>query len=97
MIKVAHRGYINGNHPENSRSALLKAIELDYDMIEIDLRETKDKQIILHHDEDLMRLFKVDIKVKNLTLNQLKELKFSNYVDLMLSFEDALWHFLFNH
>jgi hypothetical protein len=90
MIKIAHRGYINGDHPKNSLSALGKAIELGYDMIEIDIRETKDKEIILNHDEDLMRLFKIEAKVKDLVLNELKKFKFSNLIDKILSFEDCL-------
>src|SRR5690554_1602819 len=74
MIKIAHRGYVSKNNLENSKSAVLEAIKLGYDMIEIDIRETKDKRIILNHDEDLKRVFGIDEKINELSLTDIKSL-----------------------
>lgn len=84
MIKIAHRGYVSKNNLENSNNAILEAIKLGYDMIEIDIRETKDKRIVLNHDEDLKRVFGMDKKVKNLSLADIK-----NLVDI-LTLEECL-------
>lgn len=48
---VAHRGF-SGIYPDNSYLAISKALELPcVDMIEIDVRLTSDKTIVLHHDK----------------------------------------------
>ncbi len=74
MIKIAHRGYVSNNNLENSNSAILEAIKLGYDMVEIDIRETKDKRIVLNHDEDLKRVFGIDKKVSDMSLAEIKNL-----------------------
>ena len=72
MLKIAHRGYVSNNCCENSSAAILKAIELDYDMVEIDIRETKDQKIVLSHDQNLNRIFGLDKKVSKLTLKEIQ-------------------------
>lgn len=47
LLKIAHRGF---NGKDNSKIAIMNAIDKDFDMIEIDIRKTKDNQIILCHD-----------------------------------------------
>ena len=49
MKIVGHRG---ARHlaPENTISAIKKALDLAVDEIEIDVRVTKDGHVILHHD-----------------------------------------------
>ena len=46
---IAHRG---GTHraPENSLDAFVDAIEAGADMVEFDLRQTKDKALVAYHD-----------------------------------------------
>lgn len=70
---IAHRG-ANLTAPENTLSAFSKAIELGVDMIEIDVHLTKDKQLIVIHDELLNRTTNGTGKVSNYTLNELKVL-----------------------
>lgn len=49
---VAHRG-LSSIYPDNSYLAISKALELPcVDMIEIDVRLTSDKTIVLHHDKN---------------------------------------------
>ena len=50
-IIVAHRGYAkNLDFNKNSLDAFKEAIDLGTDAIECDLRLTKDKQVIVHHN-----------------------------------------------
>jgi len=53
-IVVAHRGF-SSEFPENTILSFQKAIEVKADGIELDLRETKDGEIIVMHDEKLDR------------------------------------------
>jgi glycerophosphoryl diester phosphodiesterase len=54
-LVIAHRGY-SGYYPENSLLALEKAIKCGADGVEIDVRITKDRKLILFHDKDLKNL-----------------------------------------
>ncbi|MGN1353075.1 MAG: glycerophosphodiester phosphodiesterase, partial [Bacilli bacterium] len=64
---VAHRGF-SGIYPDNSYLAISKALELQcVDMIEIDVRLTSDKSVVLHHDKNtnindlIVSISKVDL------------------------------------
>jgi len=50
----SHRGDVQ-NYPENSLEAILSAIMLGADMVEIDIRLTKDNVMVLMHDDTLTR------------------------------------------
>lgn len=50
---VAHRGAWDANIPENSVQAFEWAIELGADMIEFDIRRTRDGELIIFHDAEL--------------------------------------------
>ncbi len=52
MKIIGHRG-ARGLAPENTIASLKKALEHHVDMLEFDLRVTKDGVVILHHDADL--------------------------------------------
>ncbi len=69
---VAHRGAHEGI-PENTLAAYKKAIELGADFVEVDLRETKDGQIVSVHN-DSVDSYARDAKgpVKGFTLAELK-------------------------
>ena len=47
---VAHRG-ASSLARENTIESFKKAIEIGVDMIEFDVRRTKDQALIVHHDE----------------------------------------------
>ena len=49
----AHRGHWVGGLPQNSIQAIQKAAELNYQMVEFDVRLTADKMVILFHDETI--------------------------------------------
>ena len=49
---IAHRGgVVYAKRPENSAGALNEAIRRGYWMIEMDIQETKDGRIVVHHDD----------------------------------------------
>lgn len=70
-IILAHRG---GSliAPENSMAAFKKSAELGVHGFEIDVRLTKDEEIVVFHDEYLNRTTDADGRVSEMTLAQLK-------------------------
>lgn len=74
VIVVAHRGDWR-NAPENSLQAIENCIKMGVDMVEIDVRETKDGQLILMHDETIDRTTTGTGKVSDLTWTYLQTLK----------------------
>ena len=67
----AHRGLWNERFPENSLGAFERAARAGH-AIELDIRLTKDKRIVVFHDDDLMRMCGVGKKVSDMTLAELK-------------------------
>ena len=51
---IAHRGF-SGSYPENTLLAFRKARDLGVDGFELDIQLTRDKQVIVFHDETLER------------------------------------------
>ena len=47
---ISHRGRTSKNSEDNSLQAVSDAIDLGVDMVEVDVRRTKDSQIICFHD-----------------------------------------------
>jgi len=73
MLKIlGHRGMGKGEG-ENSLLSLIRATQLGADGVETDVWLTKDGSLILTHDEDLKRLFGVDIKIKEVSYKELKK------------------------
>ncbi len=70
---IAHRGY-HCFFPENSIPAFKEAINRNYG-IEFDVRMTKDGELIVFHDQNGRRLLGVDLKIKDMTYDEI--LKFS--------------------
>lgn len=67
---TAHRGDCSGA-PENTLAAFELAIENGADIIELDVRQTKDGEIVVMHDESLKRVCGVNKKVGKLTYEEL--------------------------
>lgn len=82
VILAAHRGDRAG-YPENTMPAFLSAVEFGADMIETDVRETKDGVLVLIHDRSTLRTTGVDKNVDEMTLAELKRL------DAGATFEDG--------
>lgn len=75
---IAHRGiFDNKIVPENSIEAFKKAIKKDY-IIELDVHLTKDKKIVVFHDDLLDRMTNKKGKIKDYKLDELKDIKLLN-------------------
>ncbi|MCS7313960.1 MAG: glycerophosphodiester phosphodiesterase family protein [Bryobacterales bacterium] len=72
-LVVAHRG-ASRYAPENTLAAFRKAIELGADLIEFDVRETKDGHLVIMHDDTVDRTTDGEGRVSDLTLEQIKKL-----------------------
>ena len=71
---VAHRGGAHLGPPENTAAAIEKAIEVGADMIEIDIRETKDGHLVIMHDSTVDRTTNGTGRVIDLTLEEIRSL-----------------------
>jgi glycerophosphoryl diester phosphodiesterase len=72
-LVVAHRGS-SGSAPENTMAAFRMAIDAGVDMIELDVRMTKDFELVVHHDADLGRTTNGSGVIWEKTLDELKHL-----------------------
>jgi len=73
FLILAHRG-ASGYAPENTLAAFDKAIELGADMVETDVRQTRDGHLVLFHDPSVERTTDGCGLVADLTLTELKAL-----------------------
>ncbi len=73
ILVVGHRGTVKFA-PENTIAALVKAIELGADLLEIDIRETKDGHLILMHDVTVNRTTNGSGPIAEMTLQEVKKL-----------------------
>lgn len=75
---IAHRG--DSIHaPENTLSALRKAIELKAEIAEIDVQETQDGVIMVMHDNDLMRVARVNKGLWQMTYDEARQLDIGSW------------------
>jgi glycerophosphoryl diester phosphodiesterase len=72
MLRIGHRG-AKAYEPENTLLSFQKALEMDVDAIELDVRKTKDNQLVVIHDADIKRTTNGKGKVNQLTLKEIKE------------------------
>lgn len=73
MKIIAHRG-ASFFEPENTLRAYRKAIEMGADFIEVDVRLSKDKELVIMHDADVGRTTNGKGLVKDCNLEELKKL-----------------------
>jgi len=71
VLVVAHRGF-SGHYPENTLLAFRKAMEAGADMIELDVRQTKDGHLIVIHDATIDRTTDGTGAVAELTLKEIR-------------------------
>lgn len=71
--QYAHRGLHSHTVPENSIPAFEAAVNAGY-AIELDVRMTKDHQLIVFHDKELMRMTGFDGKVSEYTLEDIQKI-----------------------
>lgn len=77
IMIIAHRGDWR-NAPENSLQAIQNCINMGVDMVEIDIRKTKDNQLVLMHDKTIDRTTTGKGLLSEWTLESLKTLYLKN-------------------
>jgi glycerophosphoryl diester phosphodiesterase len=73
VTAIAHRGDPVG-HRENTLPAFAAALAQGADMIELDLRRTRDGAIVVLHDQSLLRLWEREASVGDLDLSEVARL-----------------------
>ena len=74
MKIIAHRAGPN-KYPEQTIQSARHAIESGADMVEIDVRYTKDKKLACMHDPSALRVFGVDKLISDMTEEEFKTLR----------------------
>lgn len=77
MLIYAHRGY-SANYPENTLSAFEAALPY-VDGVELDVQLSKDGRLVVIHDETVDRTTDGTGWVKDMTLQELRQLKIDGY------------------
>lgn len=77
ILVAAHRADWR-NNPENSIAAVKSAIAMGVDIIEVDVKKTKDGQLVIMHDYTLDRTTTGKGRVEDYTLDTLKTLYLRN-------------------
>ncbi len=77
VIVIAHRGDWR-NAPENSLQAIKNCIDMGVDMVEIDVRMTKDSILVLMHDDTIDRTTTGKGKVSDWSYDSLQNLTLRN-------------------
>ena len=71
MLRIGHRG-ARAYAPENTITSFKKALEIGVDAIELDVRKTKDNQLVVIHDDDVKRTTDGEGLICELTLKEIK-------------------------
>ena len=71
---IAHRGLHDEENPENSIGAFKKAIKKGY-IIELDVHLLRDNTVVVFHDDNLYRMTRKRKKIKDLTYDEIKDIK----------------------
>jgi glycerophosphoryl diester phosphodiesterase len=79
-LVIAHRG-ASAYAPENTLSAIQKAVDLGADAVEIDVRMTKDGELVAIHDKSVSRTTNGKGAVNEYTLSEIKMLDAGSWFD----------------
>ncbi len=74
ILRIGHRGAA-GHAPENTLTAIQKAIALGCDFAEVDVRRTRDGELILLHDERVDRTTDGEGPVDGMSIERVRKLK----------------------
>ncbi|ACO03117.1 MAG TPA: glycerophosphodiester phosphodiesterase [Persephonella sp.] len=85
---VGHRG-AKGRRPENTVSAIKFAIDCGADIVEVDVRSTRDGELILLHDPDFKRVSGKEISPSQLDFRSIRE-SITVYGEPVATLDEAL-------
>lgn len=86
---IAHRGVHTKDIPENSLSAFENALKNNY-AIELDVQFTKDKEVVVFHDENLKRMTNDTRNIEDVNYDELKNLRLGNTNEIIPTLEEVL-------
>ena len=86
---IAHRGLHTKDIPENSLSAFENALKNNY-AIELDVQFTKDKEVVVFHDENLKRITNDTRNIEDVNYDELKNLRLDNTNEIIPTLEEVL-------
>jgi glycerophosphoryl diester phosphodiesterase len=84
ILNIAHRGF-SGLYPENTLLAFKNAIAEKVNMIELDITLSNDGEIIVFHDESLLRVSGIDKHIRDLSFEKINELEVGSWFNLKFS------------
>lgn len=85
----AHRGLYNAENPENSLSAFRRAVERGVG-VELDVRLSADGEVVVFHDENLLRMTGVDRMIRTMTAAELAEVRLGKSEEGIPTFREVL-------
>ena len=88
-VKYAHRGLHGGGVAENSISAFRAAKDAGFG-IELDVRLSADGELVVYHDDTLLRVSGIDARVDEKTAAELSEIHLSETADTVPTFKEVL-------
>ena len=88
-VNFAHRGLHGEGKAENSLSAFAAARDAGFG-IELDVRLSKDGEMVVFHDDTLTRVAGIDKRVDELTLSELRELRLLGTDDTVPTLREVL-------
>ena len=71
MLKIGHRG-ARAYEPENTLSSFRRALELGVDAVELDVRRTRDNELVVIHNADVNKTTDGSGAVNELTLEEIQ-------------------------
>lgn len=87
---IAHRGVHNNKDiPENSLKAFKKALDKNY-AIEFDIEITKDDKLVIHHDDNILRMTGINKKIEDMTFDEVRDLKLLKTDQVIPTFKEIL-------
>eukprot|EP01031_Cornospumella_fuschlensis_P029593 gene29593-35723_t len=72
---IGHRGSRLENLPENTIAAFKEAIKGGADVLECDVYLTTDNEVVIHHDDSLLRMTGVDKNIHDCSFKELPKIK----------------------
>lgn len=88
-VKFAHRGLHGDSAAENSITAFRRAVDAGFG-IELDVRLSSDGELVVFHDDDLLRVCGDERLVSDLTSEELSRLSLSGTSDGVPTFREVL-------
>lgn len=88
-LRYAHRGLHGNGIAENSMSAFRSAVEAGFG-IELDVRLSSDGELVVYHDDTLLRVSGIDARVDSKTADELSKISLLGTADTVPTFKEVL-------